>query len=69
MQGFFIVDTLKTTLLDGKFNPKIRVFLSKIRTFFLFSKGAGEASPLPTSCAPVKVAEYASVCLNMPKHP
>ena len=46
----------------------IRVFLSKIRTLFSISKMAGEASPLPLSCAPVSVTEYASASLNMPKY-
>ena len=40
---------------------KIRTFLSKIRTLFSISKKAGEAFPLPPMCAPVSVAEYASI--------
>ena len=47
----------------------IRVVFAKIRTLFRFSKMAGEASPLPISCGPVNVAEYASTVLNMPKYP
>ena len=34
---FFLLDALKTYIMNGKFNPKmntIRVFLSKIRTLF-----------------------------------
>ena len=60
------------TEIMKKFNPmidKIRAFLSKIRTFFsIFIKGT-ETSPLLSSCAPVSVAEYASISLNMPKYP
>ena len=42
-------------------------FFPKSGHFFRFSKRAGEASPLPPSCAPVIVAEYALISLNMPK--
>ena len=45
----------------------IRAFLSKIR--ILFSKRAGEASPLLSSCTNASVAEYASISLNMPYIP
>ena len=58
-------------LLNGKFNSKIntiRAFYSKIWTLFLISKTAREASPLPPSCAPVGVTEYAPISLNMPKY-
>ena len=37
--------------------------------FFRFSKRAGEAFPLPLSCAPVIVAKNESASLNMPKYP
>ena len=47
----------------------IKAFLSKIRTVFWFSKRAGEAFHLLLSCAPVSMAEYASISLNMPKYP
>ena len=44
-------------------------FFSKSGHFLRASKRAGEASPLPLSCAPVSVAEYASISLNMTKYP
>ena len=47
----------------------IKAFFSKIRTLCLISKRAGEISPLPSSWAPVSVAEYASISMNMPKYP
>ena len=37
--------------------------------FFQFSNGAGNASPLSTSCALVSVTEYATGSLNIPKYP
>ena len=43
-------------------------FFPKSGHFFQFSKRAGEASPLPPSCAPVSVVEYATISLNMPKY-
>ena len=42
-----------------------RPFFLKTGHFFQFSKSAGEASLLSTSCAPVSVAEYASISLNI----
>ena len=44
-------------------------FFPKWGHFFRFSKRAGKASPLPLSCAPLSVAEYTSISLNMPKYP
>ena len=44
-------------------------FFSKSGHFLRASKRAGEASPLPLSCAPVSVAEYTSISLNMTKYP
>ena len=41
-------------------------FFPKSGHFFRFSKRAGEVSPLPLSCAPVSVTEYASISLIMP---
>ena len=41
--------------------------MDTIGLFSIFKKG--RASTLPPSCTPVSVAEYASVCLNMPKYP
>ena len=67
---FFLLDALKTYIMNGKFNPKmntIRVFLSKIRTLSDFQKGQGRPT-LPTSCASVSVDEYASISLSMPKY-
>ena len=50
-----------------------RALFSKIRAFFLqFSKTDRRAPPPPLlkpSCAPVSVAEYASISLNIPKYP
>ena len=43
-------------------------FFQKSGHFFRFSKRAGEVSPLPHGCAPVSVAEYSSISLNMPKY-
>ena len=50
--------------------------IPKSRHFFWLSKRAGEPPlpppcpfSLPLSCAPVSVAEYASISLNMPKYP
>ena len=60
------------TEMMKKCNPmidKIRAFLSKIRTFFSIFIKDRETSPLLSSCAPVSVAEYASISLNMPKYP
>ena len=45
-----------------------RPFFPKAIHFFEFSRRAGEASPLPTSWAPVSVPEYASISVNMPKY-
>ena len=44
-------------------------FFPKSGHYFRFSKRTGEASPLPLSCAPLSVTEYASISLNMPKYP
>ena len=47
----------------------VGAFLPKIRTLFLiFEKDRG-GLPLLPSYAPVSVAEYASISLNMPKYP
>ena len=59
-------------ILYGKFNPMMewmRAFISKIKAIFsVFKKGRGDLPSLP-SCAPVNVAEYALISLNMPKYP
>ena len=44
-------------------------FFSKSAYFFRFLQRVKEVSPPPFSCAPVLVAEYLSVSLNMPKYP
>ena len=46
-------------ILNEKRYPK----MDMIKAFL--SKRAGEASPLPPSCAPVSAAEYVSICLNI----
>ena len=59
-------------ILNEKFNPMmvtIRTFFPKSEHFFQFSKRVREASPLLPSYAPVSVAEYALLFLNMPKYP
>ena len=43
-------------------------FFKKSGHFLGFSKRAGEASPLLPSYAPMGVAEYVSIYLNMPKY-
>ena len=44
-------------------------FYPKSGYFFRFSKRLEEASPLPPRSAPLGVAEYASISLNLPKYP
>ena len=46
-----------------------RPFFPKSGRFFQFSKKVWEASPLPPSGAPVSVAIYTSISLNMSKYP
>ena len=43
-------------------------FFPKSGHFFSISKKGQEAAPLRTICAPLSVAEYASIWLNMLKH-
>ena len=66
------------SFLNRKFYPKmdtIRAFFPKIRTLFLiFRKWQWRPTPTPPpppppSCAPVSVAEIASISLNIPKYP
>ena len=53
------------------------LFFPKSGHFFRFSKRAEKTSPAPpppplstaSSCAPVSVAKYASILLNIPKYP
>ena len=48
---------------------RMRAFISKIKAIFsIFKKGRGDLPSLP-SCAPVSVAEYVLISLNMPKYP
>ena len=49
---FFLHDTLKNDILNGKVNQKMtqsRPFFLKAIHFYEFSRRAGEVSPLPTS--------------------
>ena len=67
-----LLDTLKTAFLNGKFNPMIDTigaFLSKIRTLFSILKKGKGGLPLHPSCAPVIVAKYVLMSLNMSKCP
>ena len=58
--------------MNGKFNPKtdaIKTCLSKIRTLFFDFKKGQRRSPLSSLFAwLLRVCEYASVSLNMPKY-
>ena len=51
--------------MNGKFNPKNTI---RALVFSVF-KTAGNKSPLPPSCPPLSVSEYASIPLNMPTYP
>ena len=67
---FLPIDTLKTTFSVKNLTQRWTesgLFFEKSGHFFRFSQSAGEASPLPPSCAPVSVTE--SISLNMPKYP
>ena len=58
--------------MNEKFNPKmdkIRVFFPRSEYFFSFQKRSAESSPIPFCCVPAGVDEYASVPLNILKHP
>ena len=50
---------------------KIRAFFPEIGEIVSKKKKEKrrETSPLPPSCTPVSVAEYASISLNIPKYP
>ena len=70
--NFFILDTLKTTIRIENLTrwwTQSGSFFVESRHFFQFSKREGEVFPLLPSCAPVSVAEYASISLNMSKYP
>ena len=55
-------------ILNGKFNPKIDSFFFQNQgTLFDFQKKTEDASPYLPSCAPVSVAEHASISLNILK--
>ena len=65
----FVLDILKTTFWIRNLRwTQSRPLFPKSR-LFLISKIEGEVSPLPSSCVPVSVAEYALISLNMPKYP
>ena len=64
--------TLKTTIRIENLTrwwTQSGSFLVESRHFFQFSKREGEVFPLLPSCAPVSVAEYASISLNVSKYP
>ena len=68
---FFFLDTLKTTYQIENLTQKwtqSSFFFENPGTFFL-EKRAEEVFPCPPSCAPVSVAKYASISLNMPQYP
>ena len=60
-------------ILNGKFSPKmntIKVFFPKAENSFrIFKKRQEQPPPLHSSCAPLRLAKYASVSLNIPKYP
>ena len=56
-------------ILNGKLNSKKGAYRVLFSTSGHFSKSEGKASPLPSSSAPVRVAKYASVSLNMSTYP
>ena len=65
--GVFSSRYSQNYILNGKFNPKTETIRDLL---FGFSERAGkEAFPLPLSCVPVSVTEYASISLNKPKYP
>ena len=58
--------------MNGRVNSKmytIRAFLYKVRALLLIFKRGRWGLPSRPSCVPLNVAEYASISLNMPKHP
>ena len=63
---------LKTTFLIENLTQRWTQsgpFFKKSAHFFSIFKQVGEASLLPSNCAVVSAAEYASISLNMPKYP
>ena len=69
--GHFNKDSIKNTRKRGKHFPTGKHFgvLSPWYSFFNYQEGQGKPPLSPTSCVPVKVAEYASISLNIPKDP
>ena len=68
---FEVFSSRYTLSLNGKFKQMmdtIGPLFPKSRHLFRFSKRAGEASSLIPNCAPVGVAEYTSISLNMLKY-
>ena len=58
--------------MNGRVNSKmytIRAFLYKVRALLLIFKRSRWGLPSRPSCVPLNVAEYASISLNMSKHP
>ena len=72
MEEFWILQNFEYAIPFWHFEWKIekkdayRVLFS---TSGHFSKREGKDSPLPSSSAPVRVAKYASISLNMSKYP
>ena len=67
----FLLHTLRTYILNGKFNPKtdiIKVFYSKIKELFWFSTKSRGGLALTHSSALVSVSESASVSLSITKY-
>ena len=67
----FLLSTLKTIFWVENLTQRwIRTgpFFPKSGQVFRFSKSSRGGLPLPPSCAPVSVAEYATVTLNIPKY-
>ena len=69
---FFLLDNLKTIFWMKHLTQRWSqsgLFFPKSGNRFRFSKRSGEASSLSFSCAFVSEVEYASISLNIPKHP
>ena len=70
--GVFSPRYSQKCILNGEFNPTMEIirafFFQNQGTFFDFQKRAGEVFQFDPSCAPVNVAEYALISLNIPKY-
>ena len=68
---FFLLDTLKTTFSMKNLPQRWTQpgpFLQNQGTFFDFQKGLGRPPLFPPGSAPVSVAEYAPISLNISKY-